>query len=173
MLGELGKRVILDHRTSFLICLKAFFLVGVFQWKRMNGSSPCRSSKIQIATLHNTCVGGLERIWYWVCVSVCMNKLRTTLQRQKESSLLDLNTTGSNMKTYCVKTVAKIDHLIVFIHLIFVIILQKKNLIMLWTRAYPYSDPISLNSPPLSGVMISYRTEINVTREIAVKRISR
>ena len=107
--------------------LKAFFLVSVFQWKRMNGRSPCRSSKIQIATLHNTCVGGLERIRYWVCVSVCMNKLRTTLQRQKESSLLNLNTTGSNMKTYCVKTVAKIDHLIVFIHLIFVIILQKKS----------------------------------------------
>ena len=33
------------------------------------------------------------------------------------------------MKTYCVKTVAKIDHLIVFIHLIFVIILQKNFLL--------------------------------------------
>ena len=47
------------------------------------------------------------------------------------------------MKTYCVKTVAKIDHLIVFIHLIFVIILQKK----IWLCYEPEPILIRTQSP--------------------------
>ena len=47
------------------------------------------------------------------------------------------------MKTYCVKTVAKIDHLIVFIHLIFVIILQKKKV------DYVMNQSLSLFRPNL------------------------